>query len=79
MPITVNDFIDKLIAFRNASPDNGNAEVMLEFDGDRALEFATAELSVCTHSAGMHLERFLVFRPNHRGKKLELQRGIVRQ
>lgn len=77
MPITVDDFIKELTKFRVATPGNGKAEVMLEFDNGIALEFAAAELSVATHEAGMHMERFLIFRPNHQGKKVQLRRGLM--
>lgn len=79
MPMNVNDFIASLIKFRDAHPDHGKADVMIERDHDIAFEFHSADLAVATHEAGMHIEKFLVLSPNERGKRLELRPKIQRQ
>lgn len=76
MPMTVDDLIKNLEAYRNKAPNNGKAEIMLEFDQGIAFEFFTAE-EVGAMRSGV-IEKFLVLRPrtNKTAKRLEIKPKI---
>lgn len=76
--ITVDDLISQLTKFKSSAPDAGKTEIMLEFDGGKAFEFHTAELSVCSHSDENKFTKFLVFRPytNKAAKRIDIRPRI---
>ena len=68
--ITVTDLARRLLAYAR-QPGNDKVEVMLQFDGDVAFPFDRGD----DHQAmGINgVERFLVFCPDEKGKKLILK------
>lgn len=77
MPTTVNDFIAHLIKYRCQHPDNGSAEVMLQAEPDVAFEFHTAHEVAAMNEKNLDTEKFLVFVPSYKGKRLNLKMGVA--
>lgn len=68
--ITVKDLAKKLTAYAQSNPDT---EVLLEFDGGVAFPFERGEDNTALGFDGLTEYKFLVFRPDLRGKKLVLK------
>lgn len=77
MPITVNAFIANLIKYRDQEPGNGNAEVMLQTEPDVAFEFHTAHQNIAMNEKTLEGEKFLVFVPGYKGKRLNSRLGVA--
>lgn len=72
--ITVSELIAKLSMYASQSPENGNAEIMMQYDHDVCFEFDRAD-----DTRGMVPgEHFLIFVPNVLGKRIKV-REIIRQ
>lgn len=63
--MTVNELIANLSAYVSKSPENGAAEVLLNYDGGICMEFGRAD-----DMHGLMGERCLTFFPNEQGKRI---------
>ena len=63
--MTVNELIGHLTAFSAQSPENGSAQIMLNYDGDVCMAFGSAK-----DLRGLVGEHCLVFFPNMTGNRV---------
>ena len=75
MTITAKDLAKKLRAYSQQSPDHANAEIMLVYNESDAFPFLGAD-DTTAMNMGTKVKRFLVFKPDMRGDRLELKRGM---
>lgn len=68
--ITVKELAKKLAIYAKTYPDT---EVLLEFDGGIAFPFERGEDNEAMGFDGMTKHKFLVFRPDVKGKRLVLK------
>lgn len=62
--MTVNEFIANLVKFSKASPQNGQAQIMLKFSGDICFELGRAD-----NAKGFNGSHYLILCPNEQGTK----------